>query len=45
VIILSIAGGSLPKTIAAPEYGDSNKTPLEVDTAKQPFEIKVKKPI
>lgn len=27
-----------------PEYGDPAKTPIEVDTAKLPWEIKVKKP-
>jgi hypothetical protein len=26
------------------KYGDPDRTPLEVDTAKLPFEIKVKKP-
>jgi len=30
--------------VVAPEYRDANKTPLEVDTANQPFVIKVKKP-
>ena len=34
----------LPPTIAAPEYGDPFKTPLEVDTARQPFVLKVRKP-
>jgi hypothetical protein len=35
---------TLPANIAAPEYGDPDRTPLKVDTAKLPFEIFVKKP-
>jgi hypothetical protein len=37
-------GQLLPKSVASPEYADQSTTPLEVDTAKIPFEIKVKKP-
>lgn len=34
-----IAASIVPK-----EYGDRAKTPLEVDTTRQPFELKVRKP-
>jgi hypothetical protein len=44
VILLDGQRRLLPPSIAAPEYGDPDRTPLEVDTAKLPFEIKVKTP-
>jgi hypothetical protein len=44
VILLGGNGTLLPPSVAAPEYGDPDRTPLEVDTAKQPFELKVRKP-
>ena len=34
----------LTPSVVPPEYGDPAKTPLEVDTANQPFELKVRKP-
>jgi hypothetical protein len=34
----------LSSAIIPPEYADLSKTPLEVDTTVQPFELKVKKP-
>jgi hypothetical protein len=44
VTLLTPQNQLLPAKIAAPEYGSPDKTPLEVDTAKLPFEIKVRKP-
>jgi hypothetical protein len=44
VTLVDGQGRLLPPSVAAPEYGDPDRTPLEVDTAKQPFEILVKKP-
>jgi hypothetical protein len=44
---VTLGGGNgrpLPDSVAAAEYGDPDHTPLEVDTSKLPFEIKVKKP-
>ena len=34
----------LPAEVVPPEYADPAKTPLEVDTAKLPFGLKVHKP-
>lgn len=34
----------LSATVVPPEYGDMNRTPLVVDTAESPFELKVPKP-
>ena len=34
----------LSPSVAPPEYGNMNKTPLEIDTANSPFELKVRKP-
>ena len=34
----------LPANLIPPEYADYKNTPLEVDTAQQPFELKVRKP-
>lgn len=34
----------IPASIVPPEYADYNRTPLLVDTANQPFELKVRKP-
>lgn len=36
--------GPLSPSVAPLEYGDMNRTPLEVDTANLPFELKVRKP-
>ena len=33
----------VPKGVP-PEYNDPDRTPLEVDTAQQPFELKIRKP-
>ena len=33
-----------PASLVPPEYVDPARTPLEVDTANQPFELKVRKP-
>jgi hypothetical protein len=32
-------------SVMPPEYGYMNRTPLEVDTANSPFELKVRKPL
>jgi hypothetical protein len=37
-------GGESTTNLFAPEYSDPTKTPIEVDTANLPMEIKVKKP-
>lgn len=34
----------LPASVVPPEYADPEKTPLLVDTAEQPFDLKVRKP-
>jgi hypothetical protein len=44
VAVVDPACHPLPATIVPPEYGDQTKTPLEVDTAEQPFLLKVRKP-
>lgn len=36
--------GRLLEGYVPPEYSDPDKTPVKVDTAEQPFKIKVKKP-
>jgi hypothetical protein len=38
------AGRELRRDLFPPEYCDSQKTPLKVDTSKLPFELKVPKP-
>lgn len=43
-VVLGTPKGAPPPSIVPPEYCDASKTPLEVDTAKQPFELKVRKP-
>jgi hypothetical protein len=44
VIFGMVGGGVPPASLVPPEYIDSAKTPLEVDTANQPFELKVRRP-
>jgi hypothetical protein len=39
-----LGGGVPPASLVPPEYIDPARTPLEVDTASQPFELKVRKP-
>ena len=34
----------LPPSVVPPEYADPARTPLEVNTANQPFALKVRKP-
>ena len=34
----------LSPSVAPPEYGSMNNTPLEIDTANSPFDLKVRKP-
>ncbi len=43
VTIISL-GGMIPPDIVPEEYTDVTRTPLEVDTAEQPFHLKVRKP-
>lgn len=43
VVISTTYMHEVPKGVP-PEYNDPNKTPLEVDTAQQPFMLKVRKP-
>ncbi|MGA2253591.1 MAG: hypothetical protein ABSG53_02935 [Thermoguttaceae bacterium] len=44
VIVAGPDHAQLPTNIVPAEYGDFQKTPLEVDTDHLPFEIKVPKP-
>lgn len=44
VTLLGPTHGPLPASIVPPEYGSPVQTPLEVDTAQQPFELRIKKP-
>ena len=43
VTIISTAG-MIPPEIVPPEYTDVTRTPLEVDTHQQPFELRIRKP-
>jgi hypothetical protein len=44
-VTFGIVGGGVPPASLVPaEYLDPARTPLEVDTASQPFELKVRKP-
>jgi len=43
VLIISI-GGMIPPEIVPEEYSDLTRTPLEVDTAEQPFHLEVRRP-
>ena len=44
VVLVGISSSPLPSSLVPPEYCDPAKTPLEVDTAHQPFVLKVRKP-
>jgi hypothetical protein len=44
VILTGISLSRLPPSVVPPEYGDLERTPLEVDTAQLPFDLKVRKP-
>jgi hypothetical protein len=44
VILVGANGAPIPPSIVPPEYCDPIKTPLEVDTAQLPFDLKVRKP-
>lgn len=44
VLVTNMSGTPLPAAIVPPEYADSEKTPLTVDTADQPFDLRVTKP-
>jgi hypothetical protein len=47
VLLVAVSGGGTganPKPLVPPEYGDPDKTPLEVDTSDSPFKIVVPKP-
>lgn len=44
VTLLTPGHDFLPASLVPPEYGSPLKTPLEVDTAQQPFELRIKKP-
>jgi hypothetical protein len=44
VLLSSGNGQPLSPDVVPPEYCDLQKTPLEVDTARQPFILKVRKP-
>jgi len=44
VTLAGINNMPIPVTVVPKEYSDPAKTPLEVDTDKQPFELKIKKP-
>lgn len=44
VMLAGVNGEMLPASLVPPEYGDFSKTPLEVDTANQPFHLTIRKP-
>jgi hypothetical protein len=44
VTVTSSTQAPLPSSMVPVEYADPEKTPLEVDTAQQPFVLKVRKP-
>jgi hypothetical protein len=44
VVLVGANGAPMPSSIVPPEYCDPTKTPLEVDTATLPFDLKVRKP-
>jgi hypothetical protein len=44
VTVTSSTQGPLPSSMVPVEYADPEKTPIEVDTAQQPFVLKVRKP-
>jgi hypothetical protein len=44
VVLGGVSSFPLPPSLVPPEYCDFTKTPLEVDTAQQPFVLKVRKP-
>jgi hypothetical protein len=47
VLLVAVAGGGADanqKPLIPPEYGDPDKTPLEVDTADSPFKFSIPKP-
>ena len=43
-VTLSSRGGPIPASLVPPEYQDFTRTPLEVDTDRQPFDLKVRRP-
>ena len=44
VVLGGVSSMPLPPNLVPPEYCNPAKTPLEVDTARQPFVLKVRKP-
>jgi hypothetical protein len=44
VTLGTVGPAIIPPSVLPPEYGDRNRTPLEVDTADSPFDLKVRKP-
>jgi hypothetical protein len=44
VSLAGVNGKPLPSSIVGPEYCDLANTPLEVDTANTPFDLRVRKP-
>jgi hypothetical protein len=44
VTLGTIGPTAMPPTVLPPEYTDTSQTPLVVDTADSPFELKVRKP-
>lgn len=44
VTLTMLGGGTVPASLVPVEYLDPAKTPLEVDTANAPFELKIRKP-
>jgi hypothetical protein len=44
VTLTMLGGGVVPTSLVPAEYLDPAKTPLEVDTAQLPFELKIHKP-
>ncbi len=44
VTLSTVSRSPLPPSVVPREYADPEKTPLLVDTAEQPFDLKVRKP-
>ena len=44
VTLAGVNATSLSPSVVPPEYTDFNRTPLQVDTAKLPFDLKIAKP-
>jgi len=44
VVVTGSMRRQLPANVLPPEYGDQERSPVEVDTTARPFEIRLRKP-